>query len=275
MEEDSTLIGNKKRELDFIKFKKFFLLEFTRQLIRNSAPSEIFTLQTLLEKEREQRLKKTREKVKEIFEERKKEIPEDQEKNLSTSAREIKGKTREIPSIMHAAIGMFRNQEIPHLNPFREPTFLREPQVQQSQQRPARFNPPERIRLVIPESKFPVHLQYIKPVPMNKEIELGKINPLINDSNVKVIECYGPGENLIVQGNMGVKRTAIILDKEEIDNTIQRFSRETKIPIQEGIFKVAAGRLIFLAIISEIVGSKFIIKKMLYESPQSAPMYGM
>jgi len=64
---------------------------------------------------------------------------------------------------------------------------------------------------------------------------------------------------------MGIKKTGIILDKEEIDNIIQRFSRETKIPVQEGIFKVVAGRLIFLAIISEIVGSKFTIKKMPHE----------
>lgn len=108
---------------------------------------------------------------------------------------------------------------------------------------------------------------------MNKEIDLGKINPLIRDFMVKTIECYGAGENLVVQGNMGTKKTGIILTKEEIEDIIQRFSKETKIPAQEGIFKVVAGRLIFLAIISSIVGSKFIIKKMLYE--QQRTNYGM
>jgi hypothetical protein len=135
---------------------------------------------------------------------------------------------------------MFEIQKTPHMNPFKQ------------------------VRLLIPESNFPVHLQYIKPVPVNKEIELGKINPLIRDPLVKIIECYGPGENITVQGDMGTKRTGIILNKGEIDDIIQRFSKETKIPVQEGIFKVVAGRFIFLAIVSEIVGSKFIIRKMLY-----------
>jgi hypothetical protein len=74
-----------------------------------------------------------------------------------------------------------------------------------------------------------------------------------------------------VQGAMGTKKTGIVLSKEEIDETVQRFSRETRIPIQEGIFKVVVGNLIFLAIISEIVGSKFIIKKMIQE--QQLPVY--
>lgn len=257
---------NTKKEFDFTQFKKFFLLEFTRQLIRHSAPSGNFGLQTALEKEKIYRLKEEREKIREIIKWREKELLKNEEKNLSTSAKEIKGgRTKEIRSIIHPSIGMFKTQETPHINPFRE-SFNAPPNT--------RFNAPsKRIRLLIPESKFPVHIQYIKPIPMNKEIEIGKINPLIKDFNVKIIECYGQGENLIVQGNMGMKKTGIILNKEEIDDIIQRFSKETKIPAQEGIFKVVAGRLIFLAIISEIVGSKFIIKKMFYE--QQRANYGM
>lgn len=236
-----------KKELNFMHFKKFFLLEFTRQLIKHSAPSEIFKLETILEKEKKDKLEETKEKIKEIIKYR--------EREISTNAKEIKGGgTKKIRSIMHAPIGMFETQKILHINPFSK-----------SFENKRFINPFEKTRLLIPESRFPVHLQYIKPIPVNKEIELGKVNPLIRDPMVKVIECYGPGENLVVQGGMGIKKTGIILDKEEIDTVIQRFSRETRIPVQEGIFKVVAGKLIFLAIISEIVGSKFIIKKMLHE----------
>jgi hypothetical protein len=63
-----------KKEADFTRFKKFFLLEFTRQLIKNSAPSEVFELQIALEKEREYRLEKEREKIKEIMQNRGKNI---------------------------------------------------------------------------------------------------------------------------------------------------------------------------------------------------------
>jgi hypothetical protein len=246
-----------KEGLNLEKFKKFFLLEFTRQLIKHSEPSEFFELQTVLEKEKEDQKEEKREIIRDIIKEK--------EKELSTNAKEIKGvRTREIPSIMHASVGMFETQDIPNINPFRE-SFNRPPV--------SHFNSPSkisqtRIRLLIPESRFPLHLQYIRPVPMEKEIELGRINPLIKDNKVKIIECYGPGESIVVQGDMGTKKTGIMLDKEEIESTIQRFSRETKIPIQEGIFKVVSGKLIFLAIISEIVGSKFIIKKMFYEPTQ-------
>lgn len=244
---------SEKRELDFSQFKKFFLLEFTRQLIRHSASPDAFKLQEALEKEKIDRLEKEKKKIKERIQEREKEIQKLGEKNLSTSATEVKwGKrTKEIRSIVHPVIGMIGSRETPHFNPFIK-NF-------------------KRVDLSIPESKFPVHIQYIKPSPINKEIELGKINPLIRDSMVRVIECHGPGENLVVQGNMGTKKTGIILSREEINEAIEKFSRETKIPIQEGIFKVVAGRLVLMAIISEVVGSKFIIKKMLTPSSPSLP----
>jgi len=118
--------------------------------------------------------------------------------------------------------------------------------------------------LRIPESKLPQNLQYLKPTPTNIEIDLGKLNPLIKDPLVISIECHGTEEPIIVRGRMGVKQTNIILDKEEIGQTIKKFSEVTKIPIHEGVLKMAKGRLILSAIISSIVGSKFIIKKMAY-----------
>jgi hypothetical protein len=234
-----------KKELNFIRFKKFFLKEFTRQLIRHSAPSDIFKLQTIVEKEKHYKIEAAKEKIKERIK---------GEQETTEKYREIEeGKIPEKRSIVHAPIGMFESQNV-HMNPFKD-SFKQNHFV----------DPFKKIGLSIPDSKFPIHIQYIKPVPVNKDIELGKLNPLINDRMVNLIECYGPGENIVVQGGMGIKKTGIILDKEEIDNIIQRFSRETKIPVQEGIFKVVAGRLIFLAIISEIVGSKFTIKKMPHE----------
>jgi hypothetical protein len=131
-------------------------------------------------------------------------------------------------------------------------------------------NPFRELKLIIPETKFPAHLQYIKPVPMNKEINLDKLNPLINDRFVQTIECYGPNENLFVKGAMGVKKAGIVLTNEEIKGIINRFSEETRIPAHEGVFKVASGRLMFSAIISETVGSKFIISKI---PPESAEIY--
>ncbi len=234
------------REKNFQRFKKFFLLEITKELIRNSAPSDILKLETIVEKQKEEQINEVKEKIKE------------REQKAITNAIEIhEGEIKAHRSIMHPSVGMFGNQEIPHINPFKE--AFRKKKTKKS-----RFIEPfKRAELYMPESNFPPHLQYLKPIPMNRDIELGKLDPLIEDPMVNIIECHGPEENIMVQGRMGLKKTGIVLDKEEIDIIIQRFSRDTKIPVQEGVYRVVSGRLIFTAIISELVGSKFTIKKMI------------
>ena len=99
---------------------------------------------------------------------------------------------------------------------------------------------------------------------------MGKLNPLIKDRVVRNIACNGPDKNIMVKGMMGRKITNIILSEEEINQTIKKFSEIAKIPVYEGIFKVAVGRLILSAIISKVVGSKFIIKKMMEYSPPTS-----
>ena len=116
--------------------------------------------------------------------------------------------------------------------------------------------------LQIPESRLPPTVQYLKPTPMHVEVNLKKISPLVKDPLVGIIECNGPGENIYVTGTMGRKRTGIILNKEEIEEVIRTFSENTKIPIEDGMNKIVFGKLVLSAIVSEVIGSKFIIKKM-------------
>ena len=121
----------------------------------------------------------------------------------------------------------------------------------------------QQARLVIPEQKLPPNLQYLQPTPTDKGIDLGKLNLLIKDPMVKIIDCPGPDQNVVVTGNMGTKKTGIILGRDEISDIVEKFSRESKIPAHEGVFKVVVGRFIFLAIVSEIIGSRFTIRKMI------------
>ena len=117
-------------------------------------------------------------------------------------------------------------------------------------------------RLTIPEQKLPPQFQHINPVPTEKEINLGKLNPILKDQMANSIECDGPNVPIIVITKTGQKRkTQVVLTKEEIDTIINTFSTETRIPALEGVYKVAAGNLIFLAVISEVIGSKFVIRK--------------
>ena len=116
--------------------------------------------------------------------------------------------------------------------------------------------------LTIPGQRFPSWLSSVKPVPINIEMDLGKLNSFVNDPIVREIICNGPGENILVQTS-GVKPTNLFLSKEEIEKIIDTFAIESKIPIQSGVYQVVVGNLMLYAIISEVVTSKFIIRKIL------------
>lgn len=202
--------------------RALFLLEFTKQLIKNSKTEDVFKLEKILEEKEEEKKEEIKERREEI---REKLTPSKQTKEIE----ELEEQTLEVPKII----------------------------IKPSAQRP---QTPRILR--IPEPKIPPHLQYLRPIPTQAEIDLKSLNPLLNDPKVKIIECLGQDETIFVSGDMGRKPTSIILNKQEIDETIQAFSRASKIPYEEGIFRVVYGNSVFSAIISESLGSKFIIKKM-------------
>ena len=193
------------------ELKTSFLLQFTRELIKNSVKNELIELETILKEEEKDTHQEIIKKIK--------------EKANPTLAREEL--TKPLPQVIKTR----------KLQP---------------------------ISLRIPEPILPKNLQYLKPAPTKLKIDLGKLNPLIKDPLVNSMECSGTDNPVIVKGKMGIKKTNIILNKEEIDQTIKKFSETAKIPIHGGILNIVAGRLVLSAIISEIIGSKFIIKKMAY-----------
>ena len=203
------------------EFKQFFLLAFTKELIKNSMPEEFAKLAV----EKEVKKEEIKEKAKEIVKEYEKPL---------------------------------RISPVKQLKAITETGFKPLP-------RPFEAARPPR-RLVIPQPRLPERLRYIKPAPSIIQIELGKLDPLIKDPAVQTIECNGPDENIVVKVPQE-RKTNITLTKEEIDEVINKFSEISKIPVSEGIYRVAVGRLIFSAIISEVVGSKFIIKKMRLPAP--------
>lgn len=212
-----------------IEFKKKFFILFTRELIINSEKKEILKLQDIIEKKRN---------INPVN------LPNENvniQQNLTPS--QING---EIKKKL-----VFQKSSPP-------PSSL----IQISKRT---INPTQKRILVIPEPTLPKHLEYLKPIPSIKsekiEIDLGKLNPLLKDPAVKVIEG-NPDEVVYVSGTMGTQATRIVLTKEEIDEIIKKFSAISKIPIIEGIYRVVAGNLILSAIISEVVGSRFVIKKL-------------
>lgn len=114
--------------------------------------------------------------------------------------------------------------------------------------------------LRIPEPKLPPRLSYLLPTPTNFQLDLGKLNPFINNPRLESIEVTGPDEPVMIK-IPAPQTTEVTLTKEEIDYVINTFSESSKIPISEGLYRVAVGSFILSAIISEITGSKFIIKR--------------
>jgi len=232
-------------EQKFKKFESFFLLEFTKELIRNSKTEEIFILEKILKEESEKEQEKENKRKKEIHE-------------------IIKEKTQKEKRLFSI------NKEQDLEEDIQKPLIAKKPFFRKEFKKQSRTFP-KKVRLR--EIRLPPRFQYIKPTSTNLEMNLGKLNPLIKDRQVREIECHGSGKKIIVK-TTGVKITNIILTKNEINEVIEEFSKAARIPFHEGIFKVAAGRLTISAVISDVVDSKFIIKKIMYNPEiRQFPLY--
>ncbi len=228
-----------KQSLDLESQEKraFFLITFTKELIKNSGEGRILELKKTLEREVREGIRKEGEIGK----------PPISKLLPSTPSMPISKPLISMPTIPTTSLisKPLRREITPKVIP-RPPLKIRPDYV-----------------LRIPEPKLPPEFQYLRPVPGERQVDLGKLNPLIKDPAVKTIECNGPEKRIVVIGSMGVKPTNIILNREEIDEIIDKFSEVSKIPIDFGIYKVVIGKLILSAIISDVIGTKFVIKKMM------------
>lgn len=106
-------------------------------------------------------------------------------------------------------------------------------------------------------------LESIKPEykPLPPGFNLGKLENLLSDPLIQSIECPGPGKNILVRKFNKINLTKLVINQEEINEIINKFSQQAKIPLLGGILKAAVGDLIISAVTSEFVGSRFIISR--------------
>jgi len=106
-------------------------------------------------------------------------------------------------------------------------------------------------------------LAQIQPSPtaMPSYFNLDKLDFLVKDPRVTTIECPGPGKLVLARASGTTTITRVSLTQEEITAMIEKFSRESKIPVISGLFKAAVGNLVITAVISDVVGSRFMITK--------------
>jgi hypothetical protein len=102
--------------------------------------------------------------------------------------------------------------------------------------------------------------QYTPP-QRNIQLNLGRLNQLIQDPNVVSIECPGPEENITIKGPQGTRTINLALTKDEINQILQVFSQVSRIPLEDGVTRIIIGRLNLSAVVSDVLGSRFIIKK--------------
>jgi len=97
--------------------------------------------------------------------------------------------------------------------------------------------------------------------PRPENLELGRLESFLKDPSIQSIECPGPGRNLLVKRYSKINTTKVTLNQVEITNVINNFAQQARIPIAGGILKAAVGDLVISAVISDFVGSRFIINK--------------
>lgn len=88
-----------------------------------------------------------------------------------------------------------------------------------------------------------------------------KIEKFLQDPRVQGVECTGPNKNILVNSDGAIKSTSSILTKEEINSIMQEISQKTRIPLINGVFKAAFNNYILTAVLSEFIGTRFVIQK--------------
>ncbi|MCK4997684.1 hypothetical protein KAS08_05245 [Candidatus Pacearchaeota archaeon] len=137
------------------------------------------------------------------------------------------------------------------------------PPIQSSQfsNKPLRREP---LRVIPPRNVSPVQQMVMPVAPVSEGEELtqfyGKISPLLSDSSITVIECPGVGKPVMIVRRGQRQPTKIILDKKEIDQILQKVSDAAHIPLMDGVFRAAVDIFSINAVISDIIGSRFVIK---------------
>jgi len=235
-------------------YSLLFLKEFTKELIKNTTP--------LYLNEKTKNEKKAFENIKEIIEEN---LKEDLNINQAIVPR-IQVNKRRIPIVEEI------NKNVKETNESEENTNLNgmEMSILHGNQRKIEKNPEHFIRQKVQINSRQNEVNNTTPfMEITREqkeypsegLYVGELLSLINDQNVSSLECPGPNKFISVRVFGQTKLTKIQLDKEDINEIINSFSREARIPRIGGIFKAIINNLVLTAIDTEIAGPRFIITK--------------
>jgi len=89
----------------------------------------------------------------------------------------------------------------------------------------------------------------------------GEIDSLIKDPSVSSIECQGAGKIILIVRAGQKMQTKISLSEEQIKKILEIIADNAKVPLLDGVFRVAVDNFVINAVVSEMIGSRFVIKK--------------
>ena len=189
-------------------------------------------------------------------------IPPREIKITSSENSMIQPNSNSVPPIKKTPFENIPSRPVPQkLIPLRRnfsPPVVRPQSIFHSQKTTPHQNVPSKI--VESWQKSPIQI----PSSILDSPELSKIRQLLRDPSVFSVECLGKNKPLMVIRAGQKQRTKISLSGEEISLLLKKFSIESRIPLFDGVFKVAIENLLLNAVISGIIGSKFIIKKQIH-----------
>ena len=100
------------------------------------------------------------------------------------------------------------------------------------------------------------------PKPKKNLLQSVSINELMQNPAVTSLECKGPNIPLIIKTRAGPSTINKTLSLEEINDIIQKFSEESRIPIVSEVFRAIVNNMMITASLSNPEAPQFIITKL-------------
>ncbi len=92
-------------------------------------------------------------------------------------------------------------------------------------------------------------------------VTLDKLKGELSNPALFMLECPGPDKPLITTVDGRVSLSKIRLSGDEINGFMKEVSQKTRIPVSSGLFKAVIGSYMIIAVVSEFVGTRFVIQR--------------
>ncbi len=94
---------------------------------------------------------------------------------------------------------------------------------------------------------------------MVKENAWSKIQTLVKNKNIQIIECPGPDKPILIHEKGSLAKISLSMSEEEIITLLKTIAQENAVPFMHGVMKIKSQNYNLTAVISEFAGSRFII----------------